>query len=76
MAEAVPLCATLGVEGPDVVVDDAWRLLVDLFVEGLAAEEGEVALCVERPVEANADAGLDLACGCFDNVGREAVERA
>ena len=45
------LAAALGVEGPGVVVDDARLLLGDLLVEGLAAEEGQRALRVERPVE-------------------------
>jgi hypothetical protein len=46
MPQAVPLGRRLRVEGPDVVVDDAWRFLVELLVEGLAAEEGQGALGV------------------------------
>ena len=46
VAQAVPLRGGLGVEGPDVVVDDARRFLVKLLVEGLAAEEGKWALGV------------------------------
>jgi hypothetical protein len=46
MPQAVPLRRRLRVEGPDVVVDDARRFLVELLVEGLAAEEGEGALGV------------------------------
>ncbi len=68
VAEAVPLGAALRVEGPDVVVDDAGGLLVDFLVEGLATEERDVFLGVQRPVESDADAGLDLAGGGFDDV--------
>lgn len=46
VAQAVPLGGRLRVEGPDVVVDDAGRFLVDFLVESLPAEEGEVALGV------------------------------
>ena len=45
------LTTALGVEGPGVVVDDARVLLVDVLVEGLAAEEGQGSLGVERPVQ-------------------------
>ena len=57
VAQTVPLRAGLRVEGPDVVVDDARRLVQDLLVKGLAAEEGQVALRVEGPVEADAGRG-------------------
>jgi len=43
VAEAVPLGGGLGVEVPGVVVDYARFLLVDVFLEDLAAEEGAVA---------------------------------
>ena len=76
MAEAIPLGAALRVEGPDVVVDDAGGLLVDFLVEGLPAEEGDVFLGVQGPVESDTDAGLDLAGGGFDDVVGEAVEGA
>jgi len=36
----------LRVEGPDVVVDNTRRLLVDILVESLTAEEREVVLGV------------------------------
>lgn len=42
MAEAVPLAGGLGVEVPGVVVDYAWFLLVDIFLENLTAEEGSL----------------------------------
>jgi len=42
VAEAVPLRGGLRVEGPDVVVNDAGGLLVEVLVEGLAGEEGGV----------------------------------
>lgn len=67
VAQAIPLRRRLGVEGPDVVVDDARRLLVDFFVELLAAEEGQVALRVERPVDVDAYACGDFVGGCFDD---------
>jgi hypothetical protein len=76
MPKPIPLRRALRVEGPDVVVDDPGRFLVDFFVEGLAAEEGKVGLSVEGPVEADAVAGLDLGGGGFDDVGGEAVEGA
>ena len=77
MPQAVPLAGRLGVEGPDVVVDDARGLLVEVLRKGLAAEEGLVGLGVERPVEVDPGAGLDFAGGGGgdDGVG-EAVERA
>jgi len=43
VAEAVPLRGGLRVEVPGVVVDYAGLLLVDVFFEDLAAEEGAVA---------------------------------
>jgi len=52
--------------GPDVIVHRSGRFLIHFFVEGLAAEEGEVALSVQRPVQGDACAGFDLG-GCrFD----------
>jgi len=45
------LATALRVERPGVVVDDARMFLVDVLVEGLAAEEGQGSLRVERPVE-------------------------
>ena len=70
VAQAVPLRGRLGVEGPDVVVDDSGGFLVELLVEGLAAEEGQGTLGVEGPVEADAGAGFDLFGGaCYDVVG-------
>lgn len=57
----------MGVEGPNVVVDDPRWFLVDFFVELLAAEEREVALCVQRPVDVDAGAGFDFAGGGFDD---------
>jgi len=76
VAETIPLGAALRVERPDVVVDDPGGLLVDFLVEGLPAEEGDVFLGVEGPVEADADAGLDFAGGGFDDVVGQAVEGA
>lgn len=67
VSEAVPLGGGLGVEGPDVVVYDSRWLLVDVLFEGLAAEEGDVGLGVERPVEVHADAGLDFRGGGLDD---------
>ena len=64
MPEAVPLGGGLGVEGPDVVIYNARGFLVDFFVELLAAEEGEVGLGVEGPVDVDAGAALDF-FGCF-----------
>ena len=76
VAKAVPLTGRLGVEGPDVVVDDAGRFLVDFFVELLAAEEGEVGLGVEWPVEVDAHAGCNFCGGGFDDVVCQAVQGA
>ena len=45
------LAAALRVERPGVVVDDTRMFLVDVLVEGLAAEEGHGSLSVERPVQ-------------------------
>lgn len=39
VAEPIPLARHLGVEGPDIVVDDAGRLLEEFLVEELALEE-------------------------------------
>ena len=56
---------------------DAWFLLVDVFDEGLAAEEGGFGLEVERCVEGDAHAGFDLrSCGRGDGGGRLAVQEA
>lgn len=63
MPQPVPLAATLGVERPRVVVDDPRFLLVYVFVEGLPAEHHFVALEVERGVERDARAGLELGGG-------------
>lgn len=52
VAEAVPLRRDLRVELPDVVVDDAGRLVDDLLVEELALEEAcFFALGVEGPIQ-------------------------
>ena len=77
VAQAVPLARALRVEGPDVVVDDAGGFLVDVFVEGLAAEEGEGGLGVEGPVEVEARAGAEFGLGGGEDArGGEAVEGA
>ena len=56
---------------------DAWFLLVDVFDEGLAAEEGGLDLEVQRCVEGDAHAGLDFGgCGRRDGGGRLAVQEA
>lgn len=57
VAQTVPLRGGLGIEGPDVVVDDTGRFVDYLFVEFVAVEEGEVALGIEGPVEADAGWG-------------------
>lgn len=75
--QTVPLRAGLGVEGPDVVVDDSGWFLVDILLEGLAPEEREVGLGVQGPVEVDSGAGLDFAGrGGFDGVVCEAVQGA
>lgn len=52
MAEAVPLRRDLGVELPDIVVDDARGLVDDLLVEQFSLEEARLfALSVQRPVQ-------------------------
>lgn len=77
MPQPVPLRRALRVKCPHVIVHDPRFLLVDLFVEGLAAEEGEVVLGVEGPVEVDAGAGLDFGVGgAGDEGGGEAVEGA
>ena len=76
VAQAVPLRRRLRVEGPDVVVDDARRFLVQLLVESLATEEGQRALGVQRPVEADARAGADFFGGGGDDGVGQAVEGA
>lgn len=67
VAQAVPLGRRLRVESPDVVVDDARRFLVQFLVESLAAEEGQRALGIQRPVEADACAGADFFGGGGDD---------
>ena len=67
VAQAVPLRRRLRVEGPDVIVDDARRFLVQFLVESLPAEEGQRALGVQRPVEADAGAGADFFGGGGDD---------
>jgi hypothetical protein len=67
VAQPVPLRRRLCVEGPDVVVDDARRFLVQFLVESLAAEERQRALGVQRPVEADAGAGADFFGGGGDD---------
>lgn len=77
VSQPVPLAAALGVEGPDVVIDDPRRFLIDVLVELLPAEDGQVALGVEGPVDVDSMPGLNfVAGGGFDDVVREAVERA
>jgi hypothetical protein len=74
MAEAVPLRRRLGVESPDVIIHYARRFLIQFLVEGLTAEERLGALGIERPVETDAGACLDLfGGGCYDFVS-EAVK--
>lgn len=52
VAQPVPLAGNLGVEGPDIIVDDARGLLEEVVVKELALEEaGFFTLSVERPVE-------------------------
>lgn len=52
VAQAIPLAGDLGVEGPDVVVDDARGLGEEVLVEELALEEARLlALGIEGPVE-------------------------
>jgi len=76
MAETVPLRRRLRVESPDIIVHYARRFLVQFLVESLAAEEGLGALSIERPVEADTGAGLDLfGSGGYYLVG-ETVESA
>lgn len=59
VAEAIPLRRHLGIKGPDVVVDDARRLVDEVLVEELALEKaGFFALGVEGPVE------RDSVCVC------------
>lgn len=60
MTEAIPLTATLRVERPGIVIYGSGRLRVNVFVEYLAAKEGNVTLCVHRPVERDSCAGLDF----------------
>lgn len=45
------LATTLGVESPDIVVNDARRLLIDMFVENLTTEEWNVVLSIQRPIQ-------------------------
>lgn len=76
MSQTVPLTARLCIEGPDVVVDDSWWLLVDVLLEGLASEEGYIGLSVEGPIEVDSRTGLDLAGGRLDDVVGQAIEGA
>lgn len=76
MPEPVPLTAALRVEVHDVVVDDSGGFLVDFGVEGLAAEEREVGLGVERPVNVYSVPGLDFGYGGGDDGVGQAVEGA
>jgi hypothetical protein len=57
VAQAVPLRARLGVERPDVVIDAARRLGVEVVPEGLAAEEGG-GLRAKGPVERDSGEGF------------------
>lgn len=50
VSQAVPLRGYLGVESPDVVVDDARGLADEGLREYVAGEEGFLGLRVERPV--------------------------
>ena len=45
------MTATLRVERPGIVIYGFEKLRVNVFVEYLAAKEGNVTLCVHRPVE-------------------------
>jgi hypothetical protein len=55
VAESIPLGAALRVEGPYIVVDTSRRLRVHVLVEDLTAEEGNVFLSIERPVEGDSE---------------------
>jgi hypothetical protein len=50
MAEPVPLTGGLGIESPDIVIHCSRRLLVDVFVEELAAKKWRF-LGVKGPIE-------------------------
>ena len=45
------MTATLRVERPGIVIYGSRRPRVNVFVEYLAAKDGNVTLCVHRPVE-------------------------
>jgi hypothetical protein len=60
VSETVPLGAALGVEGPDIVIHNPGWFLIDFLMERLPAEEGDVSLCIQWPVEVYADAGVDF----------------
>jgi len=73
VAEAVPLCAGLGVHVVDVVVGFSLVQRLDLMVEHLASERG-LGGHVRWQVEGCALAGLDLAGGLFDSRWSQEVQ--
>lgn len=74
MSQAVPLTTGLRVEGPYIIIDDSRWLLIYILFELLSAEERDIGLGIERPVEVDASAGLDFRCGGLDYVVGEAIE--
>lgn len=54
------LAAALGVEGPDIIVDDAGTLADEFLVESLTAEERRFGIRVERPVERDSTRTLEI----------------
>jgi hypothetical protein len=52
--ESVTLTTTLRIESPNIIINSPRFLPNDIFVKGLAREEGDIVLGIERPVEIDA----------------------
>lgn len=51
VAQAIPLTGYLGVESPNIIVDNSGWFLEQLVVKQFALEEARLlALCVKRPI--------------------------
>lgn len=74
--KTVPLTARLRIEGPDIIVHDARRLLVDVLVENLPTKEWQITLSIERPVQTDPCTSLDLLGRLFDDLVSQTIEGA
>lgn len=73
MTEAIPLGAALCIESQNLIVDCPWSEIDQLVLEPWTLEGWKRRL-VNRPVERDTNALLDLECCCLDRVGSDQVQ--